>query len=124
MDAHKVLKEVFYQLGINDISIYSNYIYAFIAFISLLSYIFSFKKQEYSLINVSALKKKVKDLEALTSQLSATIEKLEEKQEINEKQNSFRLDMQSAEQKDIRMLMGKLTNSMEHIVQNFYESDE
>ena len=123
MDAHKVLKEAFYQFGISDITQYSNYIYAGIAIICLLSYFFSKQTSEHSLINFVALKRKVKDLEALTAQLSVSLEKLEENYENSNRQTTFRLDMQSAEQKEIRIIVTKLNGSIEHLIQNFYESD-
>ena len=125
MDAHRVLKEVFFQFGVKDITQYANYIYISTGLIILLSYLISFKrKEEYSLINLSALKRKVKDLEALTSQLSSSIENLEEKYEINNRQTTLRLDLQSEEQKQIREISNNLTKSIEQIIQNFYESDE
>jgi len=125
MDAHRVLKEVFFQFGVKDITQYANYIYISTGLIILLSYLISFKrKEEYSLINLSGLKRKVKDLEALTSQLSSSIENLEEKYEINNRQTTLRLDLQSEEQKQIREISNNLTKSIEQIIQNFYESDE
>jgi len=122
MDAHKVLKEAFYQFGISDITQYSNYIYAGIAIICLLSYLLK-QNSEQSLINFVALKRKVKDLEALTAQLSVSLEKLEENYENSNRQTTFRLDMQSAEQKEIRIIVTKLNGSIEHLIQNFYESE-
>ena len=123
MNAHKVLKEVFFQLGVTDISQYVNYIYGGVVVITLLSYLISFNKQEFSLVDLSALKRKVKDLESLTSQLSVSIENCEEKHKISNNQTTLRLDLQSEEQKQIREINNKLTKSIEQIIENFYEPE-
>ena len=116
MDAHKVLREVFNYFGIYEVP--ANIIYTTLGFFVFIIYYFS-SSEEKNLIKWMSLKKKSKDMEALTAQLCVTLEKLEERTDVFQKQATFRLDMQSVEQKEVRLILAKLNEA----IQQFYESD-
>jgi len=114
MDAHRILKELYYNLGINNIP--ELYFYIGFGTISLIYAISSciFYERE-DLIKSNVFRKKIKDLDALTSKLCEVVEDLE----VASKQATFRLDMQSSEQKEIRFIVGKLKEELD----KFYISD-
>ena len=130
MDAHKVLDKVFQYYHIYDIP--KIYIYSSLSAIGvfyLILYIFStvsYKKED-DLITVNALKKKIKELQALNDELCEaniqfreTLNNVEQKLEVFSKQTTFRLDMQSAEQQQIRSIVNKTITEID----KFYVAED
>ena len=107
------------------ISIPKIYIYTGLGFLFLLSYIFgyilTYNKPE-DIIKKYSLKTKVQDLESLVGKLcerneyvEKEIDTIKEKHEIFSKQATFRLDMQSVEQKQIREIITNFKQVLEHL---------
>ena len=116
MDGHRVLYEVFSALGLN---MDKTFLYLGVLCITGIVYAFT-QRNEENLMRIAPLKQKVKDLEALTAQLCSSVEKWENNFEVYNKQVTFRQDMQSAEQKEIRIIINKLTEA----ISQFYDSDD